>query len=260
MGLEQLNFDGLNRVDVAIERIRVHMPKAWTKFLLADSGGKDSSVVRDLLIRARVPFEAVYNVTGIDAPELMAFIKEKHPDTTWHIPRPGIWQLFGTAKAFPTRQHRWCCELLKESTGKGRTVVTGIRWVESPMKRGTRGIFEICRTDGAKYFLNPIIDWSDKEVWQYIHTFNVPVCSLYSEGWKRLGCVLCPMGSAEQGKKQILRWPKIAENWHRAFLRCYEDKKDRESFQRWHSGEELWHWWLTRKGQGKENDCQGRFI
>lgn len=49
-----------------------------------------------------------------------------------------------------------------------------------------------------KTVINPIIDWTDDEVWEFIKEFNVPYCKLYDQGHKRLGCIACPMsGGAE---------------------------------------------------------------
>ena len=55
-------------------------------YYLAFSGGKDSVVIKHLAEKAGVKFRAVYRVTSVDPPELVQFIKEKHPDVEREIP------------------------------------------------------------------------------------------------------------------------------------------------------------------------------
>ena len=201
MGIRQLNFEGRDKVQVAIMRLQEFEPPEGYYF--ADSYGKDSCATDRLLDMAAVKHDAHYSQGGIDPPELVQFGRKHHPDTIIDRPEMSVWQgvlLHG----MPRRQSRWCCELIKERHGKGRIVVTGIRWAESP-RRKLRRMFEVCRTDGTKHFLHPIIDWSTAEVWQFIRDNNIPYCSLYDEGFKRLGCVLCPMESARQTQIELIR-------------------------------------------------------
>jgi phosphoadenosine phosphosulfate reductase len=191
-------------------------------------------------MRSRVLYEPHYSVTGLDAPETMNFIRECYPQVKWVYPKQAFFKAFET-NGYPQRDKRWCCRVLKEGV-RGGIIIQGIRWQESPGKRGKRRVFEVCHQDKLTFFLNPIIDWTDKEVWEYIHKYDLPYCSLYDEGFKRLGCILCPMGTAKQAQIQIKRFPKQAEAWHRAFLRKFD--------------EATWQHWLTRKGQPKVNDAQ----
>lgn len=55
-----------------------------------------------------------------------------------------------------------------------------------------RQLFETCNLKG-KMTVNPIVDWSDDDVWDYTHSEHLPVNPLYCEGQKRVGCIGCPM-------------------------------------------------------------------
>ena len=243
MGLAQLNFDGKNKIEVAIMRLQAHVSVVAN---LAFSGGKDSIVTEHLCRMSGIPYKSHYSLSGIDPPELVQFLREYYPQVEWHRPGKSIWKMFET-QGYPTRLTRWCCRLIKE-TVRGGIIIQGVRWQESPQRKSRR-YFEACTKDDVTFFLNPIIDWTDKEVWEYIHANKLPYCSLYDEKlpngkpkFKRLGCVLCPMGTAKQGELQIERFPKIAEAWHRAFLRKFD--------------ESTWRYWLTRKGEVTVNDAQ----
>ena len=72
--------------------------------------------------------------------------------------------------------------------------------------------------------INPIIDWTTEEVWEFIHEYNIPYCSLYDEGFKRLGCIGCPMGSKEQREYEFKRWPKYKALYLRAFEKMIENR------------------------------------
>jgi phosphoadenosine phosphosulfate reductase len=70
---------GHDKVEEAIERIKMFEPPEGYYF--ADSGGKDSSVVRELLLTSGCKFDAHYSVTTIDPPELIYFLRQHHSDT-----------------------------------------------------------------------------------------------------------------------------------------------------------------------------------
>ena len=69
----------------------------------------------------------------------------------------------------------------------------------------------------TKTVVNPIIDWTDEDVWEFIREYNIPYCKLYDEGYKRLGCIGCPMGTVEHRKAEFERYPKYEQAYMRAF-------------------------------------------
>jgi phosphoadenosine phosphosulfate reductase len=256
MGLTQIEFriDGEYKLETltknVIMRLRQFCPPEGYYF--ADGLGKDSTATRNLLIKSGVPFDAHYQRTGIDPPELVYYGREHHPDTIVEKPEITMWEGI-YIHGLPLRQLRWCCEELKETGGHGRTVVTGIRWAESA-RRSKRLMVEICKQDVTKRFLHPIIDFTTKDVWDYIHQNNLPYCKLYDEGFKRLGCILCPMETPKQTQFELTRFPKFAELWKRAAYRYWE--KGTECVKKYKTPEDFWQWWLSRKGEPKVNKAQ----
>lgn len=144
-----------------------------------------------------------------------------------------MWNLIPKKLMPPMRNLRYCCEKLKESGGTGRMTVTGVRWAESSNRSTNQGLIridakrstkDISDANGAahiktakggivmnyddaatrrtveqcfrtsKTILNPIIDWEDDDVWEFLNDVaKVPHCELYDQGYKRLGCIGCPM-------------------------------------------------------------------
>ena len=71
--IHQMNIYGKDKVETAIERLRTFEPPEG--YHLAFSGGKDSVVVKALADMAGVKYDAHYNVTSVDPPELVQFVK-----------------------------------------------------------------------------------------------------------------------------------------------------------------------------------------
>ena len=250
-------------VDRAIERLRTFEPAGG--YWLAFSGGKDSQCIYHLAQEAGVRFEAHYNVTTADPPELVRFIRHQYPDVAIDKPECNIWTLIARERTPFTRLARYCCRALKERGGTGSVVVTGIRWAESNRRR-QRGVLEInirergerivMADDGAdrallehcpvggKHILNPIIDWTEFDVWRFIRGRHLSYCSLYDEGFSRLGCVACPMKGSKGMRVDLRRWPHFERLYLRAFEEMLAERHRRNMPTTWRSAQEVMDWWI----------------
>lgn len=246
-------FDGVHdKVAIVIDRLRTFEPPEG--YYGTFSGGKDSTCIKALAEMAGVKVDWHYNLTTVDPPELIYFIKQSHPDVEILKPKQSMWQLIHK-NGLPTRIARFCCRILKEGGGTGRVLITGVRQAES-VKRSKRRMVENCMSDPSKRFLHPIIDWTDGDVWEFIRSNNIPYCRLYDEGWKRLGCVMCPNGNM---REQAERWPKIADAYKRAVNKYFNDStpERKERMKEKYgvcSGEDYYRWWITGKGNVGDPD------
>lgn len=74
-----------------------------------------------------------------------------------------------------------------------------------------------CISGKESLLISPIIHWTEKDVWEFLNdVVQVPHCSLYDEGWHRIGCIGCPMSSAKQKRIENERYPHVKRNWIKA--------------------------------------------
>jgi phosphoadenosine phosphosulfate reductase len=148
--------------------------------------------------------------------------------------------------------------------------VFGVRAAESARRKANWKQWQPHRGHGSdSWILNPILYWTDEDVWRYIKKNSVPYCSLYDEGKKRLGCIGCPM-NRDGRKDEFARWPKYEKAWKRAFEKFWnkwhnvptlkgrprwfdQKRKNGETFACW---QDLWDWWMEENQPEAEDDCQ----
>ena len=176
-----------------------------------------------------------------------------------------MWNLIAHHTLPPTRKARYCCAKLKEPGGGGRVVVTGVRWAESVNRKKTHGVVDIqgkprstiklAEEIGANYKLNkhgevimnddndenrrmvehcfrtnkrmvnPIVDWTDDDVWKFLNDNNIEHCCLYDPPYNftRLGCIGCPLAGTKQMLRDFELYPKYKELYIRAFQKMIEN-------------------------------------
>lgn len=203
-----------------------------------------------------------------------------------------MWSLIPEHLMPPTRLIRYCCASLKETCGQGRIVVTGVRWAESANRKNNHGAVDIrgkkaikiADSEGADYRLdkhgglimnddnnearrtveqcyrtrktmvNPIVEWDEDDVWQFLNENNIPHCCLYDEGFTRLGCIGCPMGGTKGQIKQFERWPKYRELYMKSFKRMLNARTVKNLETTWNTEIDVMNWWL---GETEQTDAPG---
>ena len=265
-----------NKIKNAIELLRTFEPAEG--YYLAFSGGKDSVVIKALADMAGVKYDAHYNLTTVDPPELVYFIRRHHPNVIVDKPQKTMWQLIIENGVPPTRTMRYCCRELKERGGDGRFCITGVRWAESVMRKNKRAKIEInsmtknevmLNNDNddarrvvencvmkSKHVLNPIIGWTDDDVWEFIHGHKIQYCKLYDEGFKRLGCIGCPMSSVPGRLHEFKRWPKYYQAYLRAFDRMLQARRESGKETPWTTAQDVMDWWIYEPPKEDPNQAK----
>jgi phosphoadenosine phosphosulfate reductase len=229
------------KVEIAIERIRSFYTEPYYFGL---SGGKDSDVVDKLLQMSGVKYERHHQHTTVDAPQTIKYIRQTYPDTIIDYPKRSMWQLIVHKGIPPTRLIRYCCKELKEYGGQGRLKILGIRWAESTRRKNNRRMVEICNKDITRT-INPIIDWTDEDVWEFIKKYNLPYNPLYDLGQKRIGCVMCPQKGRKGMQEDAKMFPVYYNNYLKAFERMLENRKSKGLNTTWKTSADVMEWWLN---------------
>ena len=251
-------------------------------YFLAFSGGKDSQALYHMTQLAGVKFQGHMNLTSVDPPEVIRFVKKNYPEVELIKPGKSIFQHAIEKKILPTMRVRWCCAEYKETAGAGKVTLIGIRKAESS-RRAKRNEVEInkrkfsgdldgleeyrqeqkakrmkrkSKADGVNItnadeeqtlgcihgkeslLVSPIIYWTEQDVWEFLNdVVRVPHCSLYDEGWHRIGCIGCPMSSHKQKILENERYPHVKRGW----IKAIKAIRNRGEFKR------EYIWWNIRK-------------
>ena len=287
----------------AIARLKAFEPKDGEPYYLCYSGGKDSDVIRILAQLAGVRHEIHHNLTTVDAPETIEYIKSipnviidkaRYSDGT---PKT-MWNLMPKKKMPPTRIVRWCCSELKERGGEGRLKITGVRWDEASNRKANADVvrvigkekstqkllesmglsYKVSKSGGVvlnaqtgdnevlrdqtdflhhcyrdrSVTVNPIVDWTDRDVWDFLHHYGCEANPLYQCGESRIGCIGCPLAGSRQMKKDFTIYPKYKANYLAAFQRMIEERKrcnlhtewKTALHTEWKTAKDVMIWWL----------------
>lgn len=279
-----MNSDLKQKEQNAISALRAFEPKDDKGYYLCYSGGKDSDCIRILAALAGVKHDIVHNLTTVDAPETIYYIRSV-PGVIIDRPPKTMWQLIVEKRMPPTRLVRYCCAELKERGGQGRLKITGIRKAESVSRAKSADLVRvtgkpktnqrlademgvdysvtkqnglIMNTDNAKtrrlvehcyrtsaVMVNPIVDWTDSDVWEFLRYYGCKSNPLYQCGKTRIGCIGCPMAGQRGQKRDFSLYPKYRLNYVRAFDRMLKKRiADGIPAKKWETGEAVMRWWV----------------
>lgn len=257
-----------SKIDKSVSLIRRAEKLALTMqpeegFHVGFSGGKDSQAVLELVKMAGVKYRAVYNVTTNDPADNVRFIKHHYPDVEFSIPEKSYFQLIAQ-KGVPTMFNRWCCALFKETAGVGYVVLTGVRkeesrkraayeevgkWSRSKDKKESVDLDKMeanefrCVGGKDKFMVYPILEWTEKDVWDFIAMRGLPVNPCYKTH-KRVGCVFCPFARQKEVRAYCETHPQLKAAFIHAIERYIEREKNHQNLT---SAEDYFDWWLSHE-------------
>ena len=215
------------KVDVAIKLLQ-SIPQDGD-IEISYSGGKDSDVILELAKMAGIPYRAIYKNTTIDPAGSIAHAKEMGAEVI--RPKKTFFQLV-SEHGYPSRFSRFCCSILKEYKVCDRAI-KGIRRSESRKRAERYKEPERCRVYSAKEKVKeylPILEWTDKDVAEFIKERNIKCHPLYYRGGQfdvtqRLGCMGCPLASRKKRIQFFKENPKWMKAWIRAGQKWYISEK-----------------------------------
>jgi phosphoadenosine phosphosulfate reductase len=194
-------------IDKIIKIIQDNEPENGYK--LSFSGGKDSVVLYDLVVKSGVKFKAEFFNTGIEYQETYKFIRKFYADVKWLNAPKSFWQGI-IDKGLPSFKVRWCCDSLKKVHNKnGNTYLIGIRADESVKRKAKyKEYVEGCHKKEI-FKIYPLLWWTNEDIWQYINNEKLSFNELYNKGFNRIGCIGCPLQGKKRMRQEIESQPKF---------------------------------------------------
>jgi phosphoadenosine phosphosulfate reductase len=205
------------RIDESRSRLRqavqAHAPAAF-----ASSFGAEDMVILDLLAAAGLDVEVFTLDTGRLHDETLALIGQARDryqrpirvmfpdagDVEGFVLQHGVNAFYGS---IALRQR--CCEIRKlaplRRALRGKALwITGLRREQS-VTRGEVPLLARDETYGLMK-LNPLADWTQQEVWEYVRLFEVPTNPLHQRGFPSIGCAPCTRAVLPGEDARAGRW------------------------------------------------------
>jgi len=192
--------------ELSAEQVLARMVERFhPRLFLACSFQQEESVLIDLLLRIE-PEARIFTLdTGVLFPETYETWRtmEQRYDTQFEAWRgmtleqqeaefgPELWK----------RNPDQCCSIrkvtpLKEALGQVDAWVVGVRRDQAPTRANTPKI-----AWDAKHGIwkaAPLADWSERDIWRYIHEHDLPYNPLHDRGYASIGCTHCTVPAADR--------------------------------------------------------------
>lgn len=213
------------------------------------SGGKDSLVTLNLALDALGNVPVLFNDTGLELPGTREYVEKLSQELGLKLIIADADDAFRSSfKIFgpPARDYRWCCKVIKLAPisrvvnklfPRGAISIVGVRRYESSARARSPRVW-VNKWLPKLISASPIMDWTALDVWMYIFMKKLKVNPMYSMGFNRLGCWLCPACNVADFIKVENKFPRMWALWESELAKWYMHKKLNNIFKEL----ELWRW------------------
>ena len=201
--------------------------------VISFSGGKDSSVVADLVVRAleNPSLVHIFGNTTLEFPLTLEYVqrfRKINPRAILKIAKNKEQIFYDVCEDIgpPARMMRWCCSMFKtgpitrviNNLFKDKQILTfyGIRKYESVSRSKYDRVSS--NTESVKIqkqtVAAPIFEWKDLDVWLYLLSEHVDFNDAYRLGYDRVGCWCCPNNNERAQFLSKIYMPEEYSKWH----------------------------------------------
>ncbi|MBA5608642.1 phosphoadenylyl-sulfate reductase [Duganella sp. FT3S] len=175
----------------------------FTPAVFASSLAAEDMVLTDLILKAKLPIGIFSLETGRLHPETLAMLDKVKATYGYEIalyrPQPEAVEAYVAQNGLNAfydsiEMRRECCRIRKVEP-LGRALAGNKAWVTGQRRAqsATRAELHVQEDDAAHGMIkfNPLADWSEQDVWDYIRANNVPYNALHDQGYPSIGCAPC---------------------------------------------------------------------
>jgi phosphoadenosine phosphosulfate reductase len=196
-------IDGVAQKSVVATRLLIHAARDFAPAAFSTSLGAEDMVLLDLIAKSDIDIEVFSLDTGRLPAETYEVLAEaeKHYDRRIKVyyPRHDLVEAFVSGQGIngfydSIDNRKACCharkvEPLKRALDGKKAWVTGLRAEQAATRVGLKPLAHDEAFDLVK--VNPLIDWSEREIWAYIRANGVPYNRLHDSGYPSIGCAPC---------------------------------------------------------------------
>ena len=203
------------RADAARDFLRVRLTGATDVCVTSSFQAEDMVVLH--LTRAFLPdVPVIFLETGYHFPETLAY--RDRMTATWGLNLTNVFPErtvsdqeaeFGILHQTAPDQ---CCKLRKvgplfRALEGYRVWVTGLRREQSKSRADLQLEETFALPSGhSLHKLNPLAEWSTRDVWHYAEEHNIPLLPLYDLGYSSIGCAPCTSLPSDPNDPRSGRW------------------------------------------------------
>jgi phosphoadenosine phosphosulfate reductase len=217
--------DTIVEVQLASERWSPQQALAWAfetfgnEVAISSAFGSEGMVLIDMASRLRNHFRLFTLDTEFLFPEtynLMDRIEQKYEikiERVFPLLSPEEQERVHGATLW-ARDADHCCNLrkvepLRRKLSELRAWITSIRRSQTSSRKDARKVEWDVKFGLVK--VNPITDWTSKQVWRYLHEHGVPYNSLHDQNYPSIGCTHCTRTIRPGEDPRAGRWPGTAK-------------------------------------------------
>lgn len=200
------------------------------QILVSFSGGKDSTVLSDLVIKAlsMTDIKHIFGDTTLEFPTTKDYImryRKSNPKTVISTAKNREQDFLQVCDVIgpPSRVMRWCCHMFKtgpisrkiDHMFKDINILTfyGIRASESESRSKYERVYDSPKIARQKV-ASPIFDWKDVDIWLHILNEKIEYNYAYELGFSRVGCWCCPNNNIKAELLANIYQPELFSTWN----------------------------------------------
>ncbi|MEO7493579.1 MAG: phosphoadenylyl-sulfate reductase [Massilia sp.] len=196
-------MNDMTALEAATRQTLSRIASDFSPAVFASSLAAEDMVLTDMILKSGLPITIFSLETGRLHPETLEVLDKVKAaygyDIALYRPQPEAVDAYvaqNGLNAFynSVEMRRECCRVRKVEP-LGRALAGNKAWVTGQRRAqsATRTELAIEEDDAAHGMtkFNPLADWSEADVWNYIRDHNVPYNALHDQGFPSIGCAPC---------------------------------------------------------------------